>query len=86
MYDSANQVTADDDEELVDPNDHDAIAVEESGEEEASGTASSPDSDDDVGEMVKEFSGVDPDPDMDNPQELNTEKEVEDAEKAFQES
>lgn len=58
------------------PPDPDDIPVAASGEETVSGSAAALDSDDDVGGMMKRYTGQDPDPNMDNPQELGTAEEI----------
>jgi hypothetical protein len=53
-----------------------------SGEDNASGTTSDPESDDDVGNMMARVTGHDPDPNMDNPQELGIAEEIDEDEDA----
>ncbi len=68
------------------PDQPDDIPVAGSGEETASGTAPAPGSDDDVGEMMRQYTGNDPDPDMNNPQELGIADEIDEDEEDIRSS
>lgn len=86
--DLRNSITDDADDPMGTSNPANAqdIPIAESGEETASGSAPGVESDDDVGEMMKAYTGRDPDPDMDNPQELGAADPVDEAEEEIRES
>lgn len=68
----------------TDPED---IPAEESGEETASGSATDPEVvPPDAGSLMAQYTGNDPDPEMDNPQELGIGGEVDTDEEAIRES
>jgi hypothetical protein len=77
-----------DDEDYATPISKNAVSADhDSGEDDAAGgTAADPASDDDVGEMMKRVTGEDPDPDMDNPQELGLGEKIDEDEEAIRES
>lgn len=64
----------------------DDIPVASSGEESVSGSSPAPESDDDVGEMMKRYTGNDPDPEMNNPKELGIADEVDEDEEDIRSS